>query len=403
MKQAPLAPIFFVVLIDLIGFGMVLPNLAFFAASAGATPLLIGLLYSSYSVAQLFAAPAWGALSDRIGRRPVMLASTLGSALAYIGLAYSTSLAGFFVCRIAAGLMAGNISAAQAYVADVTDSKNRARGMGVLGAAFGIGFAIGPALGAAVIHADFAGAFLPDRPLASLGLAASALSAASFALVAARLPEPPNEARTAPDSTRVVRVGVFSLSFWKNVRAQDPAMMRLFTAAFLFAFCQSSLYGAFPLFCANQLGLSAAAVGLQYAWMGFLAVFIQGGAMKRLTSRFGEKRLVVSGSLLLGTGLALMPLSQGPWTLAASIGLMSLGGSLCGPPLISLLSKRSDPSRYGATLGTSQGLSALGRAAGPSFGGSLYGLAFVLPFWAAAALAVLTFSITIGLPKSDAN
>jgi MFS family permease len=402
-KKGGLAAVFLTVLIDLIGFGIVLPNLAFFASGYGASPFVVGLLYSSYSVAQLFFSPIWGALSDRIGRRPVMLVSTLGSALSYILLGFSNSIALLFLSRILAGVMAGNISTAQAYVSDVTTPENRARGMGMIGAAFGIGFVLGPAIGAGLAHVPVSGAFFASYPHALVGFFSSALSAASFLLVIFVLPESLNRTARAAvaDDARPVKMSVFRPSFWKFVadREKGQGLPLLFFCMFMATFGQASIYGAFPLFCKENLRLSPAAVGMQYVWVGLIAVFVQGGFIRPLVKRFGEKPLFVVGNAVMTAGLALIPLARSQGALFAFIGLMATGWSLSLPTLTSLISKRSDPRFYGATLGASQALSALGRAVGPGWGGLLFGWHYQLPFFLTAALVSTT--VIAGFRFSD--
>jgi DHA1 family tetracycline resistance protein-like MFS transporter len=377
--KAGLATVFLTVLIDLIGFGIVLPNLAFFASEYGASAFLVGLLYSSYSVAQLFFSPLWGALSDRIGRRPVMIVSTLGSALSYILLGFSNSVVMLFVARLLAGVMAGNISTAQAYVSDVTTPENRARGMGMIGAAFGIGFVLGPAIGAVLAHVPAPNPFFETHPHAMLGFFASALSFLSFFLVITVLPESLNrDARAAADSARPVKMSVFSPSFWKLVsdRESGRGLPLLFFCMFMATFGQASIYGAFPLFCSQVLKLSPGQVGMQYVFVGVVAVLVQGVLIRPLVKKFG---------------LALIAFAWNAHSLFIFIGVMALGWSLNLPTLTSLISKRSDPRYYGATLGASQALAALGRAVGPGWGGLLFGLHYRLPF----VLTALIVSSTV--------
>ena len=396
-RKAGLAAVFLTVLIDLIGFGIVLPNLAFFASGYGASPFLVGLLYSSYSIAQLFFSPIWGALSDRIGRRPVMIVSTLGSALSYVLLAFSNSIPLLFVSRILAGVMAGNISTAQAYVSDVTTPENRARGMGMIGAAFGIGFVLGPAIGAGLARLPSLGAFSDHNPHALVGFFAAGLSLASFLLVIFVLPESlDRSARVTPDAARPVKMSVFSPSFWAFVadREKGKGLPLLFFCMFMATFGQASIYGAFPLFCKDNLRLSPAAVGMQYVFVGVIAVLVQGGLIRPLVKRFGEKKLFVTGIAVMTVGLALIPLARSQGWLFAFIGTMAMGWSLSLPTLTSLISKRSDPRFYGATLGASQALSALARAVGPGWGGLLFGWHFQLPFFLTAGLLALTVAVS---------
>ncbi len=204
------------------------------------------------------------------------------------------------------------------------------------------------------------------------------------------------------DSTRIVRHSVFTSSFWKSLQPGTEAsrlLPILFIASFIMAFGQSSLYGAFPLFCREQLMLTASQVGMQYVWMGLIAVIIQGGLIKRLDKRFGERRLFFVGAILLSSGFGLVPLASNAMMLTLFLGVMSIGGSLIGPTLISLISKQSRPDQYGTILGASQGLSALGRAAGPTYGGLLYAYARPAPFFVTAV--VLTSLIFIALKLAD--
>lgn len=395
-KKLALLTVFLVVLIDLMGFGIVLPYLAFYAAEFEASPSTVGLLYSVYSVAQLVFSPIWGSLSDRFGRRPIMILSTLGACFAYILFAFSGSLKLLFLSRLFAGIMAGNIAAAQAYVADVTEHEDRAKGMGLIGAAFGIGFVVGPALGTGLMQASIPVPFFQGNPYALLGLFAAGLSFASFCLVIFKLPEPVRQPLRT-DAERVVRSGIFLPSFWRAIGGEERGGRHIlpmaFAAVFLLAFGQSSLYGAFPLFCKNRLGLSPEQVGMQYVWMGLTAVFIQGGMIKPLEKIFGEERLFLAGSVLMALGLFLIPFAASAGALTAILVLMSAGGSLNGPTLMSLVSKQSAPEKYGVTMGTSQGFSALGRAVGPAWGGFLFGIGVKLPFVLTALLVSVTLWI----------
>jgi len=261
LKKGSLATVFLVVLIDLIGFGLVLPLLPFYAREFAATPVVIGLLYSIYSVAQLLFSPIWGSLSDRLGRRPIMLLSTGGAVVAYIIFGLAGSLAVLFVSRLVAGVMGGNIATAQAYIADVTSDEDRAKGMGLIGAAFGIGFVLGPALASGLIHPGFqewVGAmgltglaeWMEVRRFGLPGFFAAFLSLCSFLMVLFFLPETVaresdskeraagkgasgeraagssvTEKRAAGDSATAPasRPSVFMPAFWRNLSAQQKA------------------------------------------------------------------------------------------------------------------------------------------------------------------------------------
>lgn len=392
MKKSPaLATVFIAVLVDLIGFGIVLPLLPFYASVFGATPFQIGLLYSVFSGAQLVFSPVWGSLSDRVGRRPIMMISTLGACAAYALFAVAGSLWLLMTSRLLAGIMGGNISAAQAYIADVTSEEDRAAGMGFIGAAFGIGFLIGPALGAFLIHPGLVRILnIPaTHPYVVPGLFAAMMSLASFLLVCFRLPE-----SVRPDHAGGVkneRLTVFTGRFWRTVRGNgsgnaSPVLPVLVTAVFFIILAQASLYSAFPLFCRHQMALEAMAVGYLFTYMGAIAIIVQGILMRRLCRRFGERRLILTGSILMALGLVWIPFSGSAALLTAALGLMSVGGSLNVPTLNSLISKSAASGRTGATMGLSQGIASLARVVGPVAGGALYGLWYGLPFIATAAL-----------------
>lgn len=394
-----LSTVFLVVLIDLMGFGIVLPLLPFYAEKFHASPVSIGLLYSVYSVAQLIFAPLWGSLSDRIGRKPVMLASTFGSFSAYLLFAFSGSFALLLVSRALAGMMGGNISAAQATITDITPPAERTKGMGLLGAAFGIGFTLGPALAAILVHprfADLAGARFTEvialNRYALPGLFAALLSSVSFLMVFFLLPEShPASARSAQSAKRY---GPLTSRFWRDLgTGPNRRLGPLFLAAFLLALGHSSLYSAFPLFCSGTLGFSAAQVGMQFAMMGVLAVVIQGGMIRPLEKRFGETALFVVGGIAMASGMALIPAARSPQLLTGFLVIMAVGGSLNGPTLNSMLSKNTDADRVGATMGAAQGLSALGRAIGPTWGGLLFAIAPSLPFVLTALFVLSTATL----------
>ncbi len=410
-KKAGLPAVFLVVLIDLMGFGIVLPLLPYYGARFYASPLQIGLLYSVYSFSQLIFSPIWGAWSDRLGRRPIMLLSTLGSAASYVVFSFSHSLPILFFSRILAGVMGGNIAAAQAYVADVTTPEDRARGMGVIGAAFGIGFAIGPALTSfllmpgvqqVLIHAapEFARGFLTENPYSVPGFAASLLSLSSFLLVLGRLPESASSAK-ADDASRVKKISVFSGQFWRALSSKGSSVLGpLYACLFLVTIGNSSLYSSFPLFCKKMLSLGPERVGLQFLLMGFIAIFIQGGLIRPLVKIFGERKLLITGNVLMTLGLFLIPLANSEATLSLYLSVLAVGASLNGPTLTSLISKEAEHAHVGLAMGSSQGVSALGRVIGPAWGGLLFGVFPQAPFFATSVLVSVTILIAVSKKMS---
>jgi DHA1 family tetracycline resistance protein-like MFS transporter len=410
MKKSALATVFLVVLIDLMGFGLVLPLLPFYANQFDATPVMVGLLYSVYSFAQLIFSPIWGSYSDRIGRRPIMLLSTFGAVIAYIMFGLAGSLTVLFLSRVVAGVMGGNISTAQAYIADVTDKENRAKGMGLIGAAFGIGFVVGPGLATALIHDSFHGFiagmgyaefanWMSANKYAMPGFFAAFLSFCSFLLVMFKLPETVDTERVAAsDSTSVRRPSVFSQTFWSTLINQKSStghglLLSLMIAMFVLSFGQASLYSAFPLFSEARLGLSAEQVGVQFFYIGLIAVIVQGGLIRPLTKWFSEESLFLVGSVLMTIGLGLIPFASNTLTLSIYLGIMAVGNSLNTPTITSLISKEAEEDKVGAVMGTSQGLSGMGRMFGPTWGGALYSIAIGLPFWATSIVLISTIFI----------
>ncbi len=400
MNKSALATVFLVVVIDLLGFGIVLPLLPFYAQEFSASAVTIGLLYSVYSFMQLIFSPIWGSWSDRIGRRPIMLLSTFGAVIAYVIFGLAGSLGVLFLSRIVAGTMGGNISTAQAYIADVTDSANRARGMGLLGAAFGIGFVIGPATATGLIHpafhqfvADigfpsFAG-WMETNRFALPGFFAAFLSFCSFLMVLFKLPETVDT--SGPKKAVYRRPSVFSPRFWRLLSDQKGASARgflipLIIGFFLLSFGESSLYSAFPLFAESELSMSAEDVGIQFFYIGIIAVVVQGFLIKPLTNVFAESKIFLVGNVLMVIGLGLIPLAHNTLTLALFLGLMALGKSLNTPTITSLISQEAREDNVGAVMGASQGLSGLGRMIGPTWGGALFAVYFGLPFVATAVI-----------------
>ncbi|MCC5908347.1 MAG: MFS transporter [Balneolaceae bacterium] len=411
MNKPALATVFLVVVIDLLGFGIVLPLLPFYAQEFAASAVMIGLLYSVYSFMQLIFSPIWGSWSDRIGRRPIMLLSTFGAVIAYIIFGLAESLGVLFFSRVVAGTMGGNISTAQAYIADVTDSENRARGMGLIGAAFGIGFVIGPATATALIHPAFhefvantgmttVAAWMESNRFALPGFFAAFLSLCSFLMVLFKLPETVDTSK--PRENYVRKPSVFTPRFWRTLSNQKGKAARgylipLVIGFFLLSFGESSLYSSFPLFAEGELNMTAEEVGIQFFYIGIIAVVVQGFLIKPLTNLFAEEKLFMVGNILMVIGLGLIPVAQNMLTLAMFLGLMALGKSLNTPTITSLISKEADEDNVGAIMGASQGLSGLGRMIGPTWGGALFAVYFGLPFGATALIVATTIWIAFGL------
>lgn len=415
MNRSALATVFLVVVIDLLGFGIVLPLLPFYAQEFAASAVTIGLLYSVYSFMQLIFSPILGSWSDRIGRRPIMLISTMGAIFAYTIFGLAESLGVLFFSRIVAGTMGGNISTAQAYIADVTNDENRARGMGLIGAAFGIGFVLGPAMATALIHPSFhnmvsaAGLvqiaeWMSTNRFALPGFFAAFLSFCSFLMVLFKLPETVDTSVKQKVENR--RASVFSPRFWKMLPGKKSHGARsylipLIIGFSLLSFGESSLYSAFPLFAEAELNMTAEQVGMQFFYIGIIAVVVQGFLIRPLTRIFPEEKIFMVGNFIMVAGLGLIPFAKSTLTLALFFGLMTFGKSLNTPTITSLISKEAGSDNVGAMMGAAQGLSGLGRMIGPTWGGVLFSVWYGLPFVATAIIVSATIWIAYRLVVSD--
>jgi DHA1 family tetracycline resistance protein-like MFS transporter len=389
----PLLVIFVIVFIDLIGFGMIIPILPYYALHEPflATPFEIGLVTAVYSLMQFIFAPLLGSLSDKYGRRPVLIISLLGSAVGYVIIGLAATLALVFIGRVVSGITGANISTAQAYIADVTSKENRAKGMALFGAAFGLGFILGPAI--AGILSKFS-IQLPFYFAAVLSL----ISAASAYFL---LPESltANAKAAANEMGRGFRA--VSVLFRQRAFAFINVIYFLLVTSF------SITTYAFVLYTAFQFGYNAEQNGYLFAFVGIVSVVGQGVLYGRLVQSFGETRLAAVGCLLMAASLFLIPL-VGPAAggLAALLGvcvLLSFGNALASPSLTGLASKVSHEDKQGRSLGVMQSGASLARALGPVVGGVLLNSAvnqveestIYRTFWAASAIMVVALLVAI--------
>lgn len=357
----PLVIILVTVFIDLIGFGMVIPILPFYAETApyNATPFEIGLLFSIYSWMQFFFSPILGRLSDRFGRRPVLLISLVGSAVGYYVIGAAETLALVFVGRIISGITGGNISTAQAYIADVTTRENRARGMGLFGAMFGLGFILGPAL--AGILSKY-GVHVPFYFAAFLSLA----NAVALYFILPETVKPGGDAHLAVRKNRFVEL-VESL--------REKVFGTVNVVYFLLVTAFSIMTYAFVLFTAHRFGYNAEQNGYLFAFVGFVAIIGQGFLFHQMVTRIGETRLTVIGCVMMAVSLAAFPFVGpafgGLTALLVLCTVLSIGNAFASPSLTSLASKISPEDRQGVSLGIMQSGASLARAIGPMIGGVL--------------------------------
>jgi MFS family permease len=378
--------LFLIVFIDLVGFGLVIPLLPFYAERFAASPLQMTMLFATYSLMSLLSAPLWGRLSDRVGRRPVLMASMAAAALAYVGLAFATALWMLFLARAFAGVCAGNIAAAQAYIADVTPPERRAKGMGMIGAAFGLGFIIGPVLGGVLAGSDIATADL-ETPC----LLAAAFSFIAFLGVLLVLPESLARTATSPAHGRIAALRAALLK---------PALARLLTMFFLVILAFSGMETTFAWWAIAQFGWGPRPTGFVFFYVGLLSALMQGGLIGPLTRRFGEERLTLAGLAAIGVGLLLMPFARDLSVLIVAMTALALGMGAMQPSLNSMISRRAPPEQQGEVLGVAQSVGSLSRVLGPLAAGALFAeFGRNSPFFWGAALVCCALLVGRSLPR----
>lgn len=349
-----------IVLIDMLGFALIIPLLTFYADSFGATEFQTGLLVSSYALMQMIGAPILGRLSDKYGRRPVFLISIFGTFLGLLILGFANALWMLFASRLLSGLTAGNISVAQAYISDVTDEKNRARGMGMFGAAFGIGFILGPALGGMLSQYGFA---VPS--FVSAGLAFINLLTVYF-----WLPESLTEERRVELATQKKAEVSFNALLAALRRPQVGPLLWL---RFGFAIAFNSFQTVFPLYVLHKFGLGAQQTGYILAYMGIILVAMQGGAIGPLSMRFKESNLLVTFLGFSLVGMVGWAFTQSVPLLLVAMFPMAIGAGSFNSLINSAISKAVSPDEVGGMLGFGAGLESFTRVVMPALASYLLG------------------------------
>jgi MFS transporter, DHA1 family, tetracycline resistance protein len=367
-----LGAIFLTVFMDLLGFGLVMPLLPRYAETLHATPLQIGLLGASYSGMQFIFVPVWGRLSDRIGRRPVLLASILATSASMLMLGLAGSLVWLFVARLFGGMATANIATAQAYIADTTTRETRARGMGLIGMAFGLGFILGP----------FFGGILSSHDLGLPAKVAAGLALLNFFWALRALPESLSAEHRAKnrDHREKLRIGL-DLALLKKTWAV-PGLAIIIVLFFVVVASFSNLEQTFALYTHDEFGLDSKHTGYILGVVGLVSAIVQGVLIGPLNRRFGEINLIRVGTLLQSIGMGLFVLAAGhpAVVLYGCSVVLSFGNGLTNPSLPSLASKRAPPHMQGGSLGVLQSMGALARVFGPTWGGFVYGLGHRLPY-----------------------
>jgi MFS transporter, DHA1 family, tetracycline resistance protein len=387
-RKPSLLVIFLSVFIDLIGFGIVLPLLPGYAEDNfrpdfSAKGLVIGGIIASFSAMQFFFAPVWGRLSDRIGRRPVMLISNLGAAGSYALFAIACSLTGttgliwILISRIFAGICGANLAVASAYIADISPPEKRSARMGLIGMAFGLGFIFGPALGAFAIEIF--------HSKSAPGWVAAGFCAGNFILGWFILGE-----SRKPNSEHVVARP--KVNQWAHTLTR-PKLGMLISVFFLATFCFTCFEATFPLLAKHQFSFGGEnlnhRIGYLFTYAGVIAALVQ-GVIGRLVKTFGEPKLIFASLLVFALGLAGLPFANGLPEILAVLALLAIGSGLNRPPVFGMISLKSSPHEQGANLGVAQSFGSLARILGPVFASTLFFVDVRLPYLICGGVALLT-------------
>lgn len=380
--------LFFTVFVDLVGFGIIIPFLPFFAESLQAAPNEVTLLMTAFSLAQFVAAPLWGRLSDRIGRKPVLAATLFGLAAAYVWLAFAQSLTELFAARIFAGLMAGNIAVAQAAAADLSTPEQRPKAMGMIGAAFGLGFLVGPALGGV---------------LAGVNIGASAIAAPAFAAAALSLTALMMALLLLKESRPAAAGGGHGPGRIQSLRETfaDPGLRVFIVMAFLVPLAFAGVEATLALWTERAFGWNARENGYFFSFLGLIAVLTQGLLVGFVSRRTSEAKMVASGAAAGVAGLVLVAVAPVFWPAVIGFGLIVFGVSLATPAIASLISRISADSVQGTVMGASHAAQALARILGPAAAGALFvGVGPSGPFLFGAGLMAILLVLALGRMRS---
>lgn len=393
--MSPLGVVVLIVLVDLLGFSVVMPLLAPFAKHYGFREWQIGLLFSAYPMCQLVAGPILGRLSDRYGRRPLLVFSQAGTAISFLILGLSREFWVMLLARMLDGASGGNILVAQAYVADVTKPEDRARGMGLIGMAFGLGFVLGPLLGGLLLSLP-----IPDDWRLRLPfLVAAGFSTIAWVLVLTRLPESlPRDPEARPSARVISRRGIVDV-------VRLPAAGRLVLIGFLGVLGFAAFEGTFALYLGSRFGWDPRSAAFAFAAMGFLSAAVQGGLIRRLVPKYGEPRLIVAGIVLAASGFAGLAMTEQVATLVAAMAMLAVGQGLLSPSTSGLLSRVTPETEQGAVFGTLSSAQTLARMISYSASNVLLGRHAAAPYWGAFGVDLLALvaagGIAVHAPTSD--
>jgi MFS transporter, DHA1 family, tetracycline resistance protein len=386
-KSRSLLPIFLIVAVDVLGLTIMLPLLPFYAERLGASPTVIGMIVASYAFCQLLAGPFLGRWSDKIGRRPVLLVSQLGTLVGFVILAFAVNVWMVFLARMIDGATAGNLTIAQAYISDVTKPEERTKSFAIIGIAFGLGFLVGPAI-SGLLSARF-GYQCPI--FAAAGLSALSVLCTFFLLPRREVVHERNEADPGPGGRRL------TFFDWGAYRKyfQDRELGRLLGQWFCFAFSFATFVSGFALFCERRYQthgrpFGPREVGYVFAYAGFLGIFMQGGLVGRMVKWFGDRNVVRLGFASTAVSYCLMGLSKTVWQLLGANTISSVGGAGLRPALTSLITQKADRREQGVIIGLTQSLTSVAQIAAPIAGNMLidHHMLMAWAFWCAVTSGI---------------
>lgn len=399
MKQYALLTIYMTVFLDILGFGIIIPLLPFYAQKFGADATMIGLLMSANAVAQFLFNPVWGRFSDKFGRRPVMLLTVFGSAVAYALFGFADSIFLLFVSRILSGVTGATIGVAQSFIADLTTKENRSKVLGQLGAAFGMGFVFGPALSGFLaspelylksVNYGIDLRFLAEYSYSMPGYVAGGLALINFIMVYLFLPESNSNAKTEKKDRKAFDWQAFSLVMKNN------EMILLIGIQFISMVSLSNLFATFSLFLQKKFNYGIYESSLIFAYFGLCSAFIQGFLVGKLVKRFNEGRLLAISALFLTIGLSLISYMPNIYLILLSATIIFFGNGIINPCLTSLITQRANDNQTGVTLGVSQSVGSLARIFGPLWGGFIFqAWGYHYPYITGGILAALSFIMSL--------
>ena len=389
MKK-PTVVIFITVFIYLLGFGMIIPVLPILSTHYGATPLQVGLLMSVFSLMQFLFSPFWGKLSDKYGRRPILIYCLLGEAISYLILAQSKSLEMLFVSRILTGFFGASISTASAYVSDITTRENRTKGMAIIGAAFGLGFLFGPAIGGGLTM--LAKQYSEDQAfiLTFAAYPVAALCFFTFIFAYFFLVESKDRKQIGEEKETRKQLHNIVEMFKKPVLGPLMLVFALTTLS------MSMMEATLVLFMKDKFNWGITEASFGFAYVGICIVFTQGYLVRKLIPKFGEKSIIRAGLISMALGFGLIAIANNIWIMGLAMTFLSVGNAFTNPSVLGSISLITHADQQGVTLGTTQSLSALGRVVGPALGTLLFGaISFSAPFWIGSLLLILNIFVVM--------